>query len=170
MWRFAARDRTPQTAEKIGKILDQIENNPAKARSLRGSVAIVFPESEFPGTAAPLLDPGVQDFLRLLFMRVPYLLYYLIDEPGNTSIIECVAAFAPRTLSIGPDGKLKAEWTPELAKLIATLIGNAMAFAATQGQPGTVVVEKIGRLPPQARLDVITNLMQARGPEPPRND
>ena len=163
MWRFAARDRTAETVERIGNLLDRLEDNSAKARSLRGSVAIVFPAGEFPGTTAPLLDAGVQDFIRLLFVRVPYLLYYLIDEPGNTSILECMAAFAPKTLSISPQGELKAEWTPESAKIIATLLRNAMAFAAMQGQPGTVVIEKLGRLPPQAQLDVISFLMPAHG-------
>jgi len=160
MWRFAAQDRTQQTIERVGKTLDRIEHDTATAKSLRGSVAIVFPESEFPGSAAPLLDPGVQDFLRKLFRRVPYLLYYLMDDPNNSSIMECVAAFAAEALSIGPNGELRAEWTPELTKIVGMLIRNAMAFAAAQGQSGLVVMEKLRRLPPQAQSDVATYLLR----------
>ncbi|MGH3190295.1 MAG: hypothetical protein ACRDPY_27715 [Streptosporangiaceae bacterium] len=161
MWRFTAQDRTPQTIERIGNTLNRLENDPHAAKSLRGSVAVVFPESEFPGSAAPLLDPGVQAFLRKLFIRVPYLLYYLIDDPFNSAIMECVAAFAPDALSLGSDGELRAEWRPELTKVLGTLMRNAMAFAAAQGQPGLVVMEKLRRLPPQAQSDVATYLLRA---------
>lgn len=158
-WRFAAADRTEGVVENLAATLDRVALDSDKARSMRGAVAIVFPAGEFPGSEAPLLDVEVQEFLRLLFRRIPYLLYYMIDDPNNSVFWECIAAFAPDAISMNASGQLEAAWEPRMTRIIGTLMKNAMAFAASQGQSGSVVLDKLRRLPPQAQYDVAKYLM-----------
>ena len=160
-------NRTIETAERISELLDMVGRDARQVRSLRGTMAITFPDEEFPGSS-PLISQEVQDFLREVFLRSPYMLYYLSDNPSASAMFEVIAAFFPNHITPQRDGSFKLGLSAELLKGVTQMILNAAAYAAGHGDSPRSVLghlsifpEEIGEAIRKAVLDIATRNEQA---------
>jgi hypothetical protein len=152
-WVFTRDNRTSQTASHLANMLRELGETPAKVRALRGTVAITFPDEEFPGDKSPLGDVGVQTFLRQLFELIPHLLYFLSDMPPLTALLLGIAAFVPEALGFDGD-RAELLLTDQALTAVAFMEQNAARFARLQGQSPSVVFGHLGPFDVKLRTEI----------------
>lgn len=153
-------NRNAATINRMAELFEGIGMDPKKARTLRSTMALTFPDREFAEDESPLLDRGVQTYLRGLFDRIPYLMYFLSDASEHVVVLEVAAAYAPDALIRRPQGGIAAALSPQILRTLANLLRNAAEFAVRQGEPREIVLGHLNTIPAEMRERVRMMVLQ----------
>ncbi len=137
-WVISADNRTNEMADHLANLLDELAQKTPEVRMLRGTVAISYPDDEHSGS--PYLDPGVRGFLRRVYDRVPYLLYYLAEGEELGPMLGCAAAHAADE-AVQPTGDgFSVRMDPEVVKWLMSRLQAAALFALKVGDTPRVLL------------------------------
>lgn len=131
-WTFSRENMTIATLDRFGENMRKIRARRDDTRMLRGCVAISFPDEEYEDS--PYAYPDVRRFVRGLYDRVPWLLYYLVESPQAASVLGCLAAHAPDDgVHLSDEGGIAVQLDAPVVAALLVCVHEAVELAREVG-------------------------------------